>query len=67
MTGKIDRIDVITLVQRRRRWLREEKAAIVQETHAPGMAVSLVARRHGLHRTTCSAGAGFMLKARCRR
>src|SRR5213080_2868237 len=48
MTGKIDRVEVITSVQRRRRWSAEEKTAIVQETYAPGMSVSLVARRHGV-------------------
>ena len=48
MTGKIERVEVITSVQRRRRWSAEEKAAIVQETWAPGMSVSLVARRHGI-------------------
>ena len=46
MTGNIDRVEVITSVQRRRRWPAEEKARIVQETYAPGMSVSLVARRH---------------------
>ena len=48
MTGKSERVEVITSVQRRRRWSAEEKAAIVQETYAPGMSVSLVARRHGI-------------------
>ena len=48
MTGKIENVEVITSVQRRRRWSAEEKAAIVQETYAPGMSVSLVARRHGI-------------------
>ena len=48
MTGTIERVEVITSVQRRRRWSAEEKAAIVQETYAPGMSVSLVARRHGV-------------------
>ena len=48
MTGKIDRIEVITSVQRRRRWSAEEKARIVQETYAPGMSVSLAARQHGI-------------------
>jgi transposase len=48
ITGNIDRVEVITSVQRRRRWSAEEKAAIVQETYAPGMSVSLVARRHGI-------------------
>ena len=39
---------MIASVQRRRRWSAEEKAAIVQETYAHGMSVSLVARRHGI-------------------
>ena len=34
MTGSIDRVEVITSVQRRRRWSAEEKARIVQETPA---------------------------------
>jgi transposase len=38
---------VITSVQRRR-WSAEEKARIVQETYAPGMSVSLVARQRGV-------------------
>src|SRR5271165_1217475 len=48
MTGNIDRVEVITSVQRRRRWSAEEKARIVQETYALGMSVSLVARQHGV-------------------
>ena len=48
MPEKIDRVDVITSVQRRRRWSAEEKARMVQETYAPGMTVSLVARQHGI-------------------
>ena len=48
MTGKIDRVEVITSVQRRRRWSAEEKARIVQDTYAPGMSVSLVVRQHGI-------------------
>ena len=48
MTENIDRIEVITSVQRRRRWSADEKARIVQETYAPGMSVSLVARQHGV-------------------
>lgn len=48
MTGNSDRVEVIASVQRRRRWSTEEKIAMVQETCAPGMSVSLVARRHGV-------------------
>lgn len=48
MTSNKDRVEVITSVQRRRRWSTEEKVAIVQETYAPGMSVSMVARQHGV-------------------
>ena len=48
MTGNVDRVKVITSVQRRRRRSAEEKARIVPETYAPGMSVSLVARQHGV-------------------
>ena len=42
------RVEVITSVQRRRRWTTEEKVRIVEETYLPGNTVSLVARRHGI-------------------
>jgi transposase len=48
MTGTKERIEIITSVQRRRRWSAEEKVAIVQETYTPGASVSMVARRHGV-------------------
>jgi transposase len=48
MTRSKERIEVITSVQRRRRWSAEEKVAIVQETYTPGASVSMVARRHGV-------------------
>ena len=35
-------------VERRRRWSKDEKARIVEETLAPGAVVSEVARRHGV-------------------
>ena len=35
-------------IERRRRWSRDEKAQIVEETLAPGAVVSEVARRHGV-------------------
>jgi transposase len=34
--------------QRRRRWSLTGKAALVRQTHGPGMSVSLVARQHGV-------------------
>ena len=40
--------EVLSGVQRRRRWTPEEKVQIVEETYLPGMSGSLVARRHGI-------------------
>lgn len=48
MTNSSDRVEIITSVQRRRRWTASEKVRIVEETFEPGMTVSLVARRHGV-------------------
>ena len=42
------RIEVITSVQRRRRWSVAEKLEIVEETEQPGMSVSYVARKHDI-------------------
>jgi transposase len=35
-------------IERRRRWSRDERARIVEETLTPGAVVSEVARRHGV-------------------
>src|ERR1700745_2837673 len=48
MTNPADRVEIITSVQRRRRWTASEKVRMVEETFEPGMTVSLVARRHGV-------------------
>jgi transposase len=42
------RVEVITSVQRRRRWLIAEKIRIVQECEQPGMGVSYVARKYDI-------------------
>jgi len=42
------RIEVITGVERRRRWSVEEKIQLVEESNRPGMSVSYVARKHGI-------------------
>jgi transposase len=47
-TARPKRIEVITGVERRRKWSAQEKAAIVAESLADGAVVSEVARRHGL-------------------
>jgi transposase len=40
--------EVITFVQRRRRWSTAEKVRLVEEAMQPGSSVSFVARRYGL-------------------
>ena len=47
-SNKTDRIEVVTAVQRRRRWTPDEKLALVQQTFEPGNSVSLVARQAGV-------------------
>ena len=42
-------IEVITSVQRRRRWSAAEKKAMVREAEQPGMSISSVARKYGIH------------------
>ena len=60
MTNSTDRVEIITSVQRRRRWTAPEKVRMVEETFEPGMTVSLVARRHGVSpQTSCSPGVGW--------
>ena len=42
------RVEVITSVQRRRRWSTAEKVCMVEEAMQSGMSVSYVARRYGV-------------------
>ena len=44
----VERVEVVTGVQRRRRYSVREKAELVALCDQPGMSVSLVARRHGI-------------------
>lgn len=46
--GPLPRIEVVTAVQRRRRFSTAEKVRLVEETMQPGMSVSLVARQAGI-------------------
>ena len=48
MTGHIPRPGILTEPQRRRRWSPAEKLAMGEATYAPGVTVSLVARRNGI-------------------
>ena len=43
------RVEVITSVQRRRRWSRRDKQRIVAAALEPGAAASEIARRAGIH------------------
>lgn len=43
-----DTVEVITSVERRRRWTVEEKMRIVEDSELPGMSVSYVARKVGV-------------------
>jgi transposase len=49
MTGRYERVEVITGVARRRRWSAEEKLRMVNELSRPGATVSLVARRNDIN------------------
>lgn len=42
----VDRIEVITSVERRRKWSVAEKLQMVEESDLPGMSVSAVARKY---------------------
>jgi len=61
------RVEVISGLERRRRWSQEQKRAIVAEAFAPGASVSAVARRvdvgpgqiYRWRRELCSAAVGF--------
>jgi transposase len=42
------RVEVLGGVERRRRWSRDDKMRIIEETLAPGAIVTEIARRHGI-------------------
>jgi transposase len=46
-----NRIEVITRVQRRRRWTPEQQLVLVKQTFGAGMTVSMVARQAGIAAT----------------
>ncbi len=48
-TLKTGSIEVITSVQRRRRWSAEEKKAMVEEAEQPGSSISQVARKYSVN------------------
>ena len=48
MTMSCEKVQVITSVERRRRFTVEQKIRLVEEANRPGMSVSHVARIHGI-------------------
>ena len=48
MTAPRPRIEVITGVERRRRWSWDQKRAIVEESLSPHASAAAIARRHGI-------------------
>lgn len=42
-------VEVITSVERRRRWTAEQKRAIVAEAEQPGNSISSIARKYDIH------------------
>jgi len=48
MSAPRPRIEVITGVERRRRWSFDQKRAIVMESQLPGASPAAIARKHGI-------------------
>src|SRR5438445_653900 len=48
MPNPVDRVEIVTGRERRRRYSVEQKLALVEETMQPGMTVSAVPRIHGV-------------------
>ena len=48
MPNSTDRVEVLSSIQRRRRYSLDQKLAVLAEASQPGMSISYVARRHGI-------------------
>ena len=48
MPNGVDRVEVFSGIQRRRRYSLDQKLAVLAEAAQPGMSISYVARRHGI-------------------
>ena len=48
MSKPVERVEIVTGRERRRRYTAEEKVRLVEETARPGMTASAVARLHGV-------------------
>lgn len=58
---RAERVEVITSVQRRRRWATEERVRIVEETYLPGNSASIVARH--FDQPPCGGPGGMLVHA----
>ena len=48
MPNTTDQVEVLSSIQRRRRYSLDQKLAVLAEASQPGMSISYVARRHGI-------------------
>jgi transposase-like protein len=48
MSRSVERVEVFSAIQRRRRYSVDQKLAVLAEAAQPGMSISYVARRHGI-------------------
>ena len=48
MSNGVDRVEVLSGIQRRRRYTLDQKMAVLAEAGQPGMSISFVARKHGI-------------------
>jgi transposase len=48
MPNTVDRVEVFSGIQRRRRYSLDQKLAVLSEAAQPGMSISFIARKHGI-------------------
>jgi len=48
MSSGGDRVEILSSIQRRRRYTLDQKMAVLAEAGQPGMSISFVARKHGI-------------------
>ena len=51
--------EILTTLERRRRWTSEQKLALVAETLRPGASPTQIARRYGNRRVSCTRDDGW--------
>ena len=48
MPNNVDRVEIFSGIQRRRRYSLDQKLAVLAEASQPGMSISFIARKHGI-------------------